>query len=335
LAGGISPSLTDLVTEKAIGGLSTDPRYVPGRRTFLAGGLDAPAYIPIPASPLNAEVAQLFAEVVTCYELDPAGTVRPLDEASWDTRRQQLARRLDEHPAPFPISRVVSDRWYWLRRQAGQAAERNDQQETIKYLDRLIAVEPTWQNYHWRGLFHRVPRLVAAAQDVLEAGKRAGEGYWCKQDLLNDFARLLVFPDKLTPQEYQMGLQLAEALSHAIPEDRARRLLLAIAKYRVGRYAEALSLLEGWQRERELAVVSQVGQFFLLRWPAALLKRPPVQEDAVWALAFRAMAYHRLGQSDRARAALAGFQVLGKDKEYRDLLREAETLIEGRPPPGK
>ena len=196
-------------------------------------------------------------------------------------------------------------------------------------------MEPTWQNYNWRGLVHREPRPVAAAQDVLEAGKRAGEGYWHQKDLPIHFARPLIFPDKLTPQEYQIGLQLAEALSRAIPENRDRRLVLAIAKYRVGRYAESLMLLEGWQRERERAVVSQVGQFFLFGWPAALLERPPVQLDAEWALAVRAMTYHRLGQSDRARAALADLRVLGRDSEDPDLLREAETLIEGRPQPEK
>ncbi len=46
--------------------------------------------------------------------------------------------------------------------------------------------------------------------------------------------------------------------------------------YRVGRYAEALSLLEVWQREWERAIVSQVGQFLMSGWPVALLDRPPV-----------------------------------------------------------
>ncbi len=333
--------LIDLHTEKPIG--SRAAQYVPARMTFVVAGWtwSSPGYIPLPGSLLNVEVGRLFAEVVTCQELDRDGTTRQLDEATWDERRRQLANRLDMH-ATSPISRLAADRWHWLRRQADRADPLSPREE-VKYLDRLVAVEPTWQNYLRRGLYHSKSRhLVEAARDVLEAGKHANEGYWHTRylavnqslysvDLLKDFARPLILPDKLTRQECQMGLQLAEALSHAIPEDRARRLLLAIANYRVGRYAKALSLLEGWQREYEQAVVSQVGQFFLLGWPAALLKRPPVQEDAVRALAFRAMAYHRLGQSDRARAALAGFRVLGKDKKYRDLLREAETLIEGRP----
>jgi hypothetical protein len=155
------------------------------------------------------------------------------------------------------------------------------------------------------------------------------------QDLLNDFAGPLILPDKLTPQEYQLGLRLAEALSRAIPEDRDRRLLLAIARYRVGDFAGALSLLEPWQRERERAIVSRVGQFFLLGWPAALLKRKMPPAQVVRAMTFWAMTHHRLGQIDRARAVLADLRALGSGQTDRELLREAEALIEGRPQPGK
>ena len=42
----------------------------------------SPHYIPIPGSRWDTDVAPLFAEVVTCYELDPTGTTRQLDEAT-------------------------------------------------------------------------------------------------------------------------------------------------------------------------------------------------------------------------------------------------------------
>jgi hypothetical protein len=236
------------------------------------------------------------------------------------------------------MSRVVSDRWYWLRRQADLAHARYEQREEVKHLDRLIGVEPIWQNYDRRARVHR-DALVEAARDVLEAGKRAGEGYWHREESVSSPAGPLIIPATHTRQEYEMGLQLAEALSRAIPEDRDRRLLLAVANYRVGRYAEVLPLLKDWQHERERALIFQVGQFFLLGGPAALLKRPPVQEQDVWATVFQAMTYHRLGQGDRARASLRAArtdaQALQGGGRYRDLLREAETLIEGRPPPGK
>jgi hypothetical protein len=53
----------------------------------------------------------------------------------------------------------------------------------------------------------------------------------------------------------------------------------------------------------------------------------------VQAMAFLAMTHHRLGHRDQARAALADLRAMGKG--YAHLLREAETLIEGRPQPGK
>ena len=179
-------------------------------------------------------------------------------------------------------------------------------------------------------------------------------GYWHQQQH-DEFTGPLILPDKLTPQEYQLGLQLAEALSGAIPEDRDRRILLAIAHYRLGHHAEALSLLEPWQRERDRAIVSQAGQFFMPGLPVpglpgALFDWRPEEGHVVLALAFLAMTHHRLGHLDRARAALADLRTFegfhrslmpgmwgrgSTEDDYRTLLREAEALIEGRPDPGK
>jgi len=155
----------------------------------------------------------------------------------------------------------------------------------------------------------------------------------------------LIRPTKGTPEGYQLGFQLAEALSQAKPEDRGRRILLAIAHYRVGHHAEALSLLETWQRERERAVVSRVGQFFMTPLPVSFPHRESVGPDVIEAQAFLAMTHHRLGHADRARAILADLRTMGDSlngperwkeaKDYADLLREAETLIEGRPQSGK
>jgi len=348
-------ALIDLFTEKAIGrakvGWYAGLRHVPDRQSFVAIKWPSPLCLSIPASLLDPELARLFAEVVSCHELDPGGTTLPLDEAKWDERRRQLARRLDGHAAPFPIGQPASDRWYWLRRQADRAGT---EEEKIKYLDRLIAMEPTWQNYQlrahaydWRNHYRE------SAMDILEAGKRAGRGYW------HHLSRQIDLLDRLdrptgTPEDYQVGLRLAEPISAADPEDREYRIRLAIALYRVSRYAEALSLLEGWQRDRERTTASKVGQFFLLGPYAALLESQPVVMGTMQARAFRAMTYHSLGQVEQARAALADFRALGNERggpqfngdsrglehwyestRYRDRLREAEALIEGRPQPGK
>jgi tRNA A-37 threonylcarbamoyl transferase component Bud32 len=167
-------ALTDLATEKEIPGLFS--HYVADRQTFV-GFSDARhslRYVPIQGSSLDTEVARLFAEVVTCHELDPAGTTRSLDESTWDQRRKQLASRLEELPPPFLLRRLSSDRWFWLRRQADRA---NSEEDRIKYLDRLIAVEPTWQNYERRALANLWHNPRQAATDYLEAGNRAGGGY--------------------------------------------------------------------------------------------------------------------------------------------------------------
>jgi hypothetical protein len=75
--------LIDLHTEKLIGDiLNSTYRYVPGRQTFVAEHWPTLRYVPVPGTPLDAQVAQLFAEVVTCEEPDPEGTTQSLDEST-------------------------------------------------------------------------------------------------------------------------------------------------------------------------------------------------------------------------------------------------------------
>jgi hypothetical protein len=233
-------------------------------------------------------------------------------------------------------------------------------EDELKYLDRLIAVEPTWQNYQRRAERRfRLKRGVDAAQDHLEAGRLAGVSYWHGKNfrfiadnpiLVADDSLVynLLLPATGTLEKYQLGLRLAEKLSAAIPQDRVRRLQLTIAHYRLGNYGQALSLLEPWQHEWERAVVTQLGPFFLMGPRALLLDNgyPHVENDVAQAMAFLAMTHHRLGHGDRARAALADLRRMGeetwffdgprKDQDYyKNLLHEAEVLIEGRPQPGK
>jgi predicted Ser/Thr protein kinase len=350
-------SLIDIRTQRAIGRTKANQsdllRYVPERRSFVVLSWPSPRYIPIPDGSLDAEVAQLFAEVVTCHELEPAGTPRPLDEATCDERRGKLAKRIRERGAPSPVGRLAADQWHWLRQKVDGA---KTYEEKVKYLDRLITVEPTWQNYEQRAQIHLPKKPVQAARDFLEAGKRAGGGYWHLAGDPFTLALDLIRPAALTSEEYRWGLRLAEVLSSAEPEDRKRRLLLAIARYRVGRYAAALSLLETWARERKRSIVLEAGQYFMAPWVAPFLdKREATDWDAVHAMAFLAMTQHRLGHRDQARAALAdvrqlraevrhqsggipppvGWAAWETDNTYWDFLHEAEALIEGRPPPGK
>jgi serine/threonine protein kinase/WD40 repeat protein len=374
-------SLIDLRTERAIGKTNAwvgDLRHVPDRKTFVALSWPSPRYIPTTDGSLDAEVAQLFAEVVTCQELDPAGSIRPLEEAEWEERRGKLVERLREHPAPFPVGRAAADPWLWLRRKLDSA---KTDEEKLKYLDRLIAVEPTWKNYEQRAQVHyyrfypwddskvrrKVPDEAAsrkfaaeAARDFLEAGKRAGSGYWHQVRYDTEYgprswpfrlAAELARPNHVTPDQYDLGLQLAEALHPANPDDRYRRQVLAKALYRVGRYAEALPLLP--QREWERHCITQMGRLLMSPWTVAIRKEAFLNRDTelnqdndrlMEAMAYLAMTYHRLGHPDQARAVLAHLRTwylksrgnLGPDMQsiadrYPDLLREAEALIEGQP----
>jgi tRNA A-37 threonylcarbamoyl transferase component Bud32 len=354
----LGSGLIDLFTQKAIR-INNGATFVQDRQTFVALSWPSPRYISMPGLQLDADVARLFAEVVTCHQLDPAGTSQLLKETEWEEHRQKLLGRLDAHSTPPVVSRLAADPWHWLRRQAARASAENRYEEQIKYLDRLIAVEPNWQNYEQRAFAVRDssrPSLYRdAALDILEAGKRAGGGYWHRDRFIGrDVADRLLMPATSTPEEYQVGLRLVQAFSDAKPEDRPLRVLLAITHYRVGRYVEALSLLESWRRERERATVSQVGQFLMRPWPGHFLTTEPIRGDAVQALAFEAMTHHRLGHSSLARAALADLRTLGSSplpqinnpgassrrnwsdtEEYANLLREAETLIEGPPQPKK
>lgn len=299
----------------------------------------------------------MFAEVVTCHEFDSAGTTHPLKESEWEEHPRKLVSRLKEHPAPYLIGRVAADRWFWLRRQIDRAMT---SEEKIKYLDRLIAVEPSWQNYDRRATEHAsAGNLREAALDAVAASLRTSDGFWHKTRSMGDPLPILQRGWELIDRpdsgrsEYEVGLQLAEALSRAVPENRDYGLFHAAALYRVGRYAEALSRLEFRQREWERTIVMRIGEFFLMGPRAFLLFNQFLlignYRDPVRALAFLAMTHHRLGQQDRARALLDDLRMLGEMRTrtgygstfvlnftyYQNLLHEAETLIEGKPWPDK
>jgi len=136
---------------------------------------------------------------------------------------------------------------------------------------------------------------------------------------------------------------MAQALSNAKPGDLERRVLLVIAHYRLGHYGEALALLESWKSERLRAIVAKVGQCLMPSWPAPFFDQQPLKEGGYDALAFQAMAQFRLGQHLQARSALADLRCYPIPPNpnhfpgphmnwgYKDLLREAEALIEGPP----
>jgi WD40 repeat protein len=116
----------------------------------------------------------------------------------------------------------------------------------------------------------------------------------------------LVRQPYLNAVQYRFALLQAEHACRLAPDGQEYRIGLGAALYRAGRYREAIETL-------------------------GAAERPDAGSPAI--LAFRAMAHHRLGQHDEARANLAHLHKLldqprgMKDAEALDLMHEAEALI--------
>lgn len=113
----------------------------------------------------------------------------------------------------------------------------------------------------------------------------------------------------LNPIQYRFGLLQAEQACRLAPYRKDYRIGLGAALYRAGRFREAIEALAG-------------------------ADSPDQGSSAV--LAFLAMAHHRLGHEEQARADLARLRGLliqprwAKDAETLGLVDEARALIEPR-----
>ncbi len=124
-------------------------------------------------------------------------------------------------------------------------------------------------------------------------------------------------PEAAAPA-YRHALLQAEEACRRDPKASLSVTTLGLAQYRVGKVREAVTTL------------SRVGS----------LRPGSTAGDDPATLAFLAMARHRLGQAEQARTALARLREAltrprwAADPESRGFLREAEELIEARPPDG-
>jgi hypothetical protein len=115
-------------------------------------------------------------------------------------------------------------------------------------------------------------------------------------------------------EQYRQALLLAEEAHRLTPDNGLYLNTLGVARYRLGQYPAALEALT---RSASLN--------------GATFKDPHPAD-----LAFLAMAQHRLGQKDKARATLTRLHEAmkaprwGNDAEVQGFLREAEALIEGK-----
>lgn len=361
---GLGTVLIDLPTEKAVGGprgvAETGPhafRYSPAKRMITINSNKSTFVLPLLGGPVAPEVARLFAEVITCQELDQSGGTQKLDEAVWEQRRKRLTELAPQTEETRFWAATTVGRGYWLRRHAEKAAEGRKLDEAIRFMDRLIAFDPSWENYEKRGGYYygyphqndhnaTNPNRIAAARDFLEAGLRAGGGFWRQggtlyggDNFLQTTAWHLLKADA-TPDGWRLGLKFAEEMGNNGPFDGG--LLLAAAHYRAGNMTKTLSLLQSWE-ERPEYVAARIGQICTAGWPGTLAvvnHEPPNRGGAVHGSALLAMAYHKLGNREKALFAIGTMRARMAWKAPLDpraafLVKEAESAIEGAPPPKK
>jgi len=114
------------------------------------------------------------------------------------------------------------------------------------------------------------------------------------------------------PNAYRAALEKAEKANRLEPNEPSILTMLGVAQYRMGKYEDALKTLTKTDKIRTDA-------------------NEPRPED----VAFIAMALHKLGRADEAKAALERLRTLLKDERFaqdeqaKAFLAEAEKLIEG------
>jgi hypothetical protein len=276
--------------------------------------------------------------------LDQDGRYSEFDEATWENLRQELARDLDANPDAEVLRSATADRLYWLREEIKQS------KSPIPLYDRLIAAEPTWQNYRGRAQAHfDAKHWDLAARDELEAARLRGDRYWrdcipSPPDDLGNIGYRLVYAAGRPREQYELALRWAEAKSRAGVVDPPApgqagpghiRQIISLAQFRLGRYSDALATL----RQIDVPRVSAAAGMLMSPWnllrirsPSfAIVPPPPID------LVIRAMCHHRLGQTRAAEmdlhAASHVFEKEGIHDVQRPLLREAELLIEGKGKP--
>jgi hypothetical protein len=124
----------------------------------------------------------------------------------------------------------------------------------------------------------------------------------------NEASHTLVRQRCLANRWYQEALVQAETACRLAPDNTWYRATVGLARYRLGKYAEA----------------------------ADTLRQDSQNKDPIPAvLGFLAMAYHQLGQKDKAADYLTRLRELledarwAKDEEAQGYLREAEELVDG------
>ncbi|MBX9578757.1 MAG: protein kinase [Gemmataceae bacterium] len=286
-------------------------------------------YIPTANAAVPADLLERWVQVVLGGELGAGDEFVPWDEPTWERHRAELAAVPPLPLFPFP-GQVATDRLYWLKRQYKQVE--NDPAQALPLLDRLVAAEPTRGWYATRAEVNvKLGRWSAAADDYLAA----------KADV-RSIARNWAEKPGEPAEKYRAAVRLAEAARRARPDHWEPASALGMALYRVGRDRDAVQVLTEANALYRLTESARwvVGPVLLSRW-AGLAAAPPTHDHPA-NLAFLAMAHHRLGEADLARARLADLAPARVARagyghplfdETEDLSREVEKTLAAPPAP--
>jgi len=378
--------LADLATDTKIGG-NVASRFLKNQNAWI--GIDpgnAIFFLRKADAALDAGLLEKWCQVITRGELDERGRFRKLKETNWDKRRQELAILLETNTDAQSLRAAATDRLYWLRQEIkdssdplplldrlitaeptwpnySRRAEANFAKERWAEAarDELEAAKLTDGPYWLEG---------SSFKSVIATGMYAGAyGDW---RLGANIFQTLGRP----PEHYELALRWGEARSRAgVGETGGARFgggqsntkiwvngrrvadvhvgrtsMIALAHFRLGRYADALAILQ----KRDVPMISMVAGMLMSPWNLLTIYEPApvglpgggfavvgvpagwVQNDVFTIdpvdVIVRAMCYHHLNQPQEAAACLhLGRDFWGKDEgtpEQRALLQEAEALIE-------
>jgi hypothetical protein len=140
------------------------------------------------------------------------------------------------------------------------------------------------------------------------------------------------------PTQKRWALSQAQSACRLAPHNGRYRTTLGVVYYRTGRYEQALAALtQAEALHRSAAAGLALPPASALHGLPAWWQVEPLRHTIPTNLAFLAMTHHQIGQKEGARAALARLRAIAaqpewaQDEQAQRFLREAETLLGGKP----
>ncbi len=121
----------------------------------------------------SPEIMIAWANVVARGEIDRYGWFMPWDERKWEAQRQAVAKAVPPGDADIHLCPAIRDPYFWLRQEIDEFLGAN--KDSLPLIDRLIAAEPTWENFVARAkVRNSTKHHHLAIQDALDAIRLAG-----------------------------------------------------------------------------------------------------------------------------------------------------------------